>query len=182
MAPRASNGLSLCESLRCGDVKKSSSFSMATDSWKAMARIVMRSSRAGFGRFYASGTVSQSRTAMPQRDRFQTRRCGFTGCRELGERNLASQVGFNRWQTVVQAPHRNSILGQTKGSAKRRHMKAAPRRRRDLKAPLACREKFLTFFPDVFSDAKYLEWSADTNGQRMKAGRANQAATNTATC
>jgi hypothetical protein len=37
-------------------------------------------------------------------------------------------------------------------------MKAASRRERDLAPPLACREKFLRFFPGGFDDPKYLEW------------------------
>jgi len=37
-------------------------------------------------------------------------------------------------------------------------MKAVAKRKRDLTAPLACRAKFLRFFPDGFSDSKYLEW------------------------
>jgi hypothetical protein len=37
-------------------------------------------------------------------------------------------------------------------------MKTGTKRKRDLTAPLACREKFLRFFPDGFSDTKYIEW------------------------
>jgi hypothetical protein len=37
-------------------------------------------------------------------------------------------------------------------------MKAIAKRKRDLTAPLACRTKFLRFFPAGFNDPKYLEW------------------------
>lgn len=45
-------------------------------------------------------------------------------------------------------------------------MKAVSRRKREQAAPLACREKFLRFFPDGFRDAKYLEWE---RGYKSKA-------------
>jgi hypothetical protein len=34
------------------------------------------------------------------------------------------------------------------------------KRNRDFSAPLACREKFLRFFPEGFSDPKYVEWES----------------------
>ena len=40
------------------------------------------------------------------------------------------------------------------------------KRNRDFSAPLACREKFLRFFPEGFSDPKYVEWES---GYKQKA-------------